>query len=316
MRPVVTVLMAVFDTPRAMLAQAVDSILRQTYRDFEFLILDDGSSDLDTRASLRCLSDRRVRVLWEPHRGLTATLNRGLERAEGRLIARQDADDWSDPGRLARQVPLLETRREIALCGTDAWTHQSDGRPLWPTRLPRDAAEVRRAFRTGNPFIHGSVLFRRAEALAAGGYREEFRCSQDYDFFWRLADRWSAVNLPEPLYHYRYNGGAVSAQKALEQAAAHLAAGQLANARKHGQPECVELALSAARHQVATGRGCLRAELKQADHRLLAGDYREAGRAYGSVLRRHPLSPLAWGKLARWGLFRAFPPARELAFRH
>jgi glycosyltransferase involved in cell wall biosynthesis len=308
--------MAVFDTPRTMLAQAVDSILRQTYRDFEFLILDDGSSDLATRASLRCVADPRVRVLWEPHRGLTATLNRGLERAEGRLIARQDADDWSDPGRLARQVPVLERCREIALCGTDAWTHQCDGQPLWPTHLPSDAAQVRRAFPTGNPFVHGAVLFRRAEALAAGGYREEFHCSQDYDFFWRLADRWSAVNLPEPLYHYRYNGGAISAKRAIEQAAAHLAAGQLAEARKHGRPECVALALDDARRAVAAGRGRVRAELKQADHRLLAGDYQEAGRAYGRVLRSNPLSPLAWGKLARWGLFRAIPPARELAFRH
>jgi glycosyltransferase involved in cell wall biosynthesis len=310
--------MAVRDTPRAMLAQAVESILAQTFCDFEFLILDDGSRDAATHASLATLKDERVRVLWEPHRGLTRTLNRGLERAEGHYIARQDADDWSDVDRLARQVAYLEAHPAMVLCGTDAWAHQSNGRRLWRMRLPTEPQAVRAAMWSRNPFVHGSVMFRRAEALEAGGYREEFRCSQDYDFFWRLAERggagvWAAANLAEPLYHYRYTGGAISARKAIDQGAGHGAARYLAEARSRGEGENVADALARAGKEFAS-RGVLRAELKQADHRLLAGEYRDAARAYLRLLRTHPSSALAWGKMARWGVFAAVPAAREWSF--
>ncbi len=310
----VTVLMAVRDTPVEMLRQAIASIRQQTWRDFEFLILDDGSQQLDTLAEFerQAAEDSRIRVERGPPRGLTRTLNRGLELAAGDVIARQDADDWSEPGRLERQVAFLRDYPGIALCGTNAWTHRHNGRPLWPTRLPQNRASISEALWKGNPFVHGSTMFRTAAARTLGGYREEFPCAQDYDFFWRLSDASGGANLAEPLYHYRYNRGAVSARRAGEQQRAHWAARILAEARRSGQAEDVAGALAAAAFQNDAEP---LAALKQIDHQMLAGDLRMAGRAYAEVLLAHPGSRLAWGKLLRWAVYSSVPPAREWCFR-
>jgi glycosyltransferase involved in cell wall biosynthesis len=313
----VSVLMAVYDTAPDMLEQAISSIRRQTYRDFEFLILDDGSRDERTQEVLKhhAGQDPRIHLYWEPHRGLTATLNRGLQLARGVWIARQDADDWSDPRRLERQLAALSADPNLGLCGTNAWTHQQNGAVLWATQLPERSADVRRAFWLGNPFVHGSTMFRRVHAIEAGGYREQFPCSQDYDFFWRLSERTGALNLAEPLYHYRYSGGAVSARRAAEQARAHGAAQRLARLRQRGEAEDVALALAEGADESQAGEAMLRIALKQADHRLLAGDREGSLRAYAGVLLRHPASALAWGKLLRWAVFHAAPVCREACFR-
>jgi len=311
---VVTVLMAVYDPPLDMLRQAVDSILNQTFADFEFLIVDDGSRDQVVRSFLvqRAKGDVRIRIAWEPHRGLTASLNRGLILATGRFVARQDADDWSAPSRLEQQLAWFRVHPETAVLGTDAWTHQQDGSSLWRLHLPGTHAEILAALPLGNPFVHGSVMFPRAQATAAGGYREEFRCSQDYDFFWRLAERGIAGNLSEALYHYRYTSAAVSAARAGEQARAHQAIRRLGESRRRGEIEDVGRALEEASE---AGDGAWRAQLKQADHRMLAGDYGGAWVAYSGLLESHPANPLAWAKLARLGVFRAFPKLRQACFR-
>ena len=300
----VTVLMPVRDTPRALLAGAVESILRQTFRDFEFLILDDGSTRTETCDYLGGITDPRVHVERGAGCGLTRTLNIGLNMARGDLIARQDSDDWSDPERLAAQVAYFTAHWETVLCGTCAWLHQCDGTRLWRVRLPVLPRDVLAAFEHRNPFMHGAVMFRRTEALAAGGYREEFRCSQDYDFFWRLAERGAAANLAEPLYHYRYRGGSESERKAVEQAVAHIAARALARARHAGEMEDPSAALLAAARELESGSGVFQAELKQADHLLLAGAYRAALASYLKLVAKRPASWFAWGTLARWGVFR------------
>jgi len=312
----VTVLMAVRDTPPDMLRQAIDSIRGQTLREFEFLILDDGSERPETCAELerQAAGDSRVRLMRGPRRGLTRTLNRGLALARGEFIARQDADDWSEPDRLERQAAFLDSHPQIALCGSNAWTHRQDGRPLWATRMPEGPAAIREALWEGNPFVHGSTLFRSGIANALGGYREAFSCAQDYDFFWRLSDAGGAANLPEPLYHYRYSAGAVSARRGAEQAKAHRAAQLLAQARRAGAVEDVARALERAGCELDE-TGPLPIKLKQIDHRLLAGNFGAAGRAYAEVLTVHPASQLAWGKLLRWAVFAAIPPAREWCFR-
>ena len=311
--PAVTVLMAVYDPPLDMLKQAMESILRQTFGDFEFLIVDDGSRDPGVRGFLaqhvttRPKCDPRIRIAGEPHRGLTASLNRGLALARGAWIARQDADDWSEPGRLERQMEFFRAHPETTVLGTNAWTHQRDGRPLWRLRLPAQHGDILRRLPRGNPFVHGSVMFPRAAAAAAGGYREEFRCAQDYDFLWRLAERGSAANLPEALYHYRYTGGSVSAGRAAEQMRAHRAIQRLGAARQSGEPEDVAVALAE-----AGSPNALDALLKQADHLMLAGDYRRAWSSYRTLLGAHPCT---WAKLARLGVFRLFPRLREACFR-
>jgi glycosyltransferase involved in cell wall biosynthesis len=314
--PTVTVLMAVYDPPLEMLDQALESILCQTFTDFEFLIVDDGSRSPVVRGLLaqRARYDRRIRIAGEPHRGLTSSLNRGLTLARGTWIARQDADDWSEPARLERQMEYIEAHPDTGVLGTGAWTHQQDGRPLWPLRLPTAHADILAQLPRGNPFVHGSVIFPRAAAVSAGGYREEFRCSQDYDFLWRLAEQGSAANLAEPLYHYRYTRGSVSAGRAEEQARAHRAIQRLAFARQNGEPEDIAGVLAAVLASARDERS-IAALLKQADHLMLAGDYRHAWSAYSKLLKSHPQDPVAWAKLARLGVFSAFPGLREACFR-
>jgi len=309
----VTVLMPVRDTPAWMLDLAIDSILNQTLRDFEFLIVDDGSRAEATLACLkrRASQDQRIRVEPTGGIGLTRALNCGLDRARGEWIARQDADDWSESGRLELQLDFLRANLEIELCGTAAWMHRRDGGVLWRSRPVRTNAEICAALWKENPFVHGSAVFRAARARSIGGYRVEFTASQDYDFFWRMAETAQAANLGEPLYHYRYSSGAVSACKGIEQARAHRAARLLGQARARGEAENVAAALGAA----LTPGEEFRAALKQTDHRMLAGEYGQAARAYAGLLWSHPASALAWGKMARWGIFVAVPPARELCFR-
>ena len=312
LNPAVTVLMAVYDPPLAMLAQAMDSIQAQTFCDFEFVIVDDGSRDPAVLGLLarRRQRDARIRIASEPHRGLTVSLNRGLAVARGTWIARQDADDWSEPRRLERQMEYIQAHPETTVLGTAAWTHQQDGRRLWPTRLPASHADILLRLPRGNPFVHGSVMFPRAAAASLGGYREEFRCSQDYDFLWRLAERGHAANLPEALYHYRYTSDSVSARRALEQARTHRAVQRLAEARRHGETEDVAAALAQAQNARPVD-----ALLKQADHLMLAGKYRQAWSAYSRLLRSHPRNPRAWAKLARLGVFWSVPGLRETCFR-
>jgi len=340
----ITVLMSVFNTPAPMLERSIESVLSQSLADFEFLILDDGSTAPTTKTYLAqaAARDSRVRLFWEPHRGLTPTLNRGLALAQGQLIARQDADDWSEPERLARQAAYLDSHPETGLLGCAALTHQQDETALWPVCMPQTQAHILAAFESRNPFIHGSVMFRAAAARAVGGYREELRCSQDYDFFWRLTETAGAANLAEPLYHYRYAASSVSVSRAAEQDRGVRAARLLAQARHRGEIENVAQALGnagdpseaqrarrAPAYELETAsrrtpfcasflkdnENGIRAELKQADHLMLAGDYADAARAYWALARTRPTSLLAWAKLARLAVFFLSPPLRRWSFR-
>jgi hypothetical protein len=338
----ITVLMAVYDTPLKLLGQAVDSILGQTCGDFEFLIIDDENQDPATADYLfvRARADARIRLVREPHRGLTASLNRGLELARGAWIARQDADDWSSPCRLKCQLEFLTAHPQMALCGSNAWMHQQAGQPLWRTRLPLTHAAIVAAFPRGNPFVHGSTMFARERARTIGGYRQAFSCAQDYDFFWRLAEAGPVANLTEPLYHYRYTAGSVSVSRAVEQDIACQTARSLAARRSAARTladrgpenngagggvevqESLEVSENVMAELEAGGRqvrqtlaGMLRAQLGQADHLLLAGNYRQALQTYLNLAIGHPASARVWAKLARCGVFLAMPPLREACFR-
>ena len=313
--PQVTVLMTVYDPPLFMLDKAIESVCAQTLGEFEFLVLDDGSREEGTRARLDfwAATDPRVRVFHEPHRGVPGTSNRGLELSRGAFIARHDADDWSEPDRLSRQAAFLQNHPEVSLVGTDTESHSADGKPLWRLRLPHTSEELMRALWTGNPFVHGSTMFRRKLALGIGGYRVQFPCSSDYDFLWRLSEVGEAVNLDEVLYHYRYTSGSISAQRAADQSRSHRAASKLALARLRGEAEDIDQALAEA--EAETKFEAFRARLKQADHRMLAGDFSGAKKAYLDVLRSRPGSGLAWAKILRLAVFCAIPEAREVCFR-
>jgi glycosyltransferase involved in cell wall biosynthesis len=207
--PLITVLLPV-KNGMPFLSEAVASILQQTYRDFELLIIDDGSTD-ETTSYLKSLRDPRLRIRRnEQSQGVARCLNQGLALAATPFIARQDADDISEPERLGRQLAYLTDHPECAVLGTQGWMVDEAGNKLQPFPWrPTGEAEMAAALRVASPFIHGSVLLRREAVKEVGGYREEIRYAEDFDLWLRLANKYKLANLPDSLYRYRVHGGQV-----------------------------------------------------------------------------------------------------------
>jgi glycosyltransferase involved in cell wall biosynthesis len=311
------VLMCVYNEKPALLLAAAESILQQSFRDFEFLIIDDGSTDPRTLAAEKHIAqqDCRVRVHCEPHRGLTSSLNRGLEFTEDEYVFRQDSDDWSDPRRLSEQVGFLDGHPDVDLLGTGYWLLRQDGTVLWPVQPPTVHEEILEALQVENPFCHGSVCIRRRALVATGGYRERFRCCQDYDLFWRIAEHSRVGNLPQALYHYRCTGKSVSATSADEQLRTRRIIKLLASARARGRQEYETSALALIANEFSDSDRNPLGTLQRGDCNVLAGDYCQAWRLYCRAIQRNPGSAVCWLKLLRMCIFACFPPTREWLFR-
>lgn len=193
------------------LADSVASILAQTHSDFEFVILDDASTD-GSHEFLRELAarDRRVRLeRSERHLGSVGAANRVVELASSPLHARMDADDACEPDRLERQLAVLAGAPDAVLVGhladgIDASGRRVRGRDRW--RLLRRSAFP--------PIPHASIMYRREDFLACGGYREEAGSWHDADLILRMATRGRILVLPEALHHFRYNTGSVTLTRA------------------------------------------------------------------------------------------------------
>ena len=199
--PQVTVLMCVYNGARH-LRESVESILNQTMQDFEFLIIDDGSTD-ETPSILRSYRDSRVYVIHEEHRGLTASLQRGIEQARGAFIARIDADDKSYPDRLRLQLEFFRRNPATVLVVSDACGIDADGNVLWYTHLPGDGIEIAWRLLFYNCIAHSSVMFRTREILDLGGYDAYLPYAQDYNMWIRIAKTSRIGVLQMPLVAYR-----------------------------------------------------------------------------------------------------------------
>lgn len=197
----VSVVMSVYNG-EAYLRQAIDSILCQSFTDFEFLVIDDGSTD-QTSAILHSYEDPRIRLLTNPKNvGLSQSLNRGLSEARGEFVARQDADDVSEPERLGRQVAFLDAHPEVALLGT--WYTEIGGAQSRQRALPCDYAAIRWALLFFCPFVHSAVMWRRTlVSSSVGGYDESLRHSMDFELWARIADSFPVANLGEHLVRLR-----------------------------------------------------------------------------------------------------------------
>lgn len=210
--PAVTVLMPAFNAG-PMLREAVDSILAQTFTDFEFLVLDDGSTD-GTVEALRSMGDSRLRIVSNPcNLGLIATLNRGIELARAPLLARMDADDLAHPQRLQRQVEVLAQRPDLALVGTWARVIDETGRPIGQLSPPHRQEELVLAVLDSSPFVHPSVMARTGVLRHLGGYPTDAPHAEDYALWARLLLSHEAANIPEMLLDYRVHPGQVSQRK-------------------------------------------------------------------------------------------------------
>jgi glycosyltransferase involved in cell wall biosynthesis len=197
MTPAVSVLMSVHDGA-PLVAAAVASVLAQTAGDLELIVVDDGSTDA-TPDLLAAVRDPRLRVLRQERTGLTRALNAGLARAVAPLVARLDADDIALPERLERQCAFLAREPAVGLLGTAAREIDSRGALVRIVRPPLDDAALRHALIRANPFVHSSVMVRRALVERAGGYDATLPVAQDYDLWMRLARVARLANLADVL---------------------------------------------------------------------------------------------------------------------
>jgi Glycosyl transferase family 2 len=210
MDPVVSVILPVYNCP-GYVDQAIDSILSQTYSDFELIIIDDGSTD-ETPTILRRRTEPRIRLFTQKNVGLAGTLNRGIELSRGRYIARQDQDDVSFPERLARQVAFLDAHPNCALVGTwaEIWV---EGRKTGRLHAhPSDDSTLKYQLLLNNPFVHSSVMIRKLALDRVGGYSTdpERQPPEDYELWSRIARGFEVANIPEVLHAYREVQGSMS----------------------------------------------------------------------------------------------------------
>jgi glycosyltransferase involved in cell wall biosynthesis len=215
MKVPLSVVMSVYNGA-ATVREAVESVLAQTFREFEFIIIDDGSTDA-TPDVLASFDDPRVRVIRQRNAGLTVSLNRAVREAAGPLIARMDADDVSLPKRFALQVRPFRQHEDLVLVGSDAEIIDRSGRVIGHERHLIHDPEIRRVYPVGNQFVHGSAMFRRTAFDRVGGYDETIRYSQDFDLWWRLLKRGKGANIPESLYRLRDSPGRISEHLSDEQ---------------------------------------------------------------------------------------------------
>ena len=234
--PQISVIMAVYNGQQ-FLREAMNSILGQTFVDFELIVIDDGSHD-DTLAILDSYTDSRIICITnETNIGQTASLNIGIERARGEFIARHDADDVSHPTRFAKQVSFLKEHTAVGLLGTSYRLIDDQGQVLEIERPPTKNSGIQKRLERGNCLCHGSVMMRRDCLDQAGQYRTAFRVTQDYELWLRMAEQCELANLDESLYDFRFHGASVSSNRRGLQLAYQCLALEIATQRRTGQVE-------------------------------------------------------------------------------
>jgi glycosyltransferase involved in cell wall biosynthesis len=225
----VSVVMSVFNGEQ-FLAEAVESILDQSFSDFEFIVINDGSTDrsgamLDTFQE----KDSRLRVYHQENRGLVESLNRGCSIARGKYIARMDADDIAIRDRLRSQIDFMEEHPEIGLLGGVMELIDVNGRVFNTLRPPVDDQPIRSAlYQADCPMYHPTIVMRKTVFASSGGYRTFFLDAEDYDLWLRMAKRSQLANLDAVVLKYRVHPGQVSQRKLIQQSLSTLGACEIA----------------------------------------------------------------------------------------
>ncbi len=196
----------------AYIAQAIDSVLIQTYPDWELIIVDGGSTDNTPAIVARYAEhDARIKYIRQAQKGgVSHDRNVGLRTAQGRYIAILDSDDiWASQDKLAEQLEFFRTHPDHVLVGSGVLEIDTAGRTLARYKNPITDTHIRRAMLFRNPFAHSSVMFLRTAALEIGGYDEVRTIGEDYDLILRLGGKGRMANLPALFLKYRVHPGSV-----------------------------------------------------------------------------------------------------------
>lgn len=208
--PLISVLLPVYNGSQY-LKKSIESILGQTYANFELIIINDGSSD-DSEQIIQSYHDPRIRCFLQENQGLAATLNRGIGLAAGEIIARQDQDDVSLPLRFERQAEFLEAHPRCGMVGTWAEIWVDNERTDRSHRHPVENAMIKLELLFTNPFVHTSVMMRKECLHEVGGYAVDpsRQPPEDYELWSRIARKHETANIPECLVIYREVVGSMS----------------------------------------------------------------------------------------------------------
>lgn len=216
------------------LKPAVESILSQTLVEFEFIIVDDGSTD-STADFLRSLNDPRVAVICQQQMGQHAAAHRGIVAASANYIARMDSDDISDPRRLEQQLSFLDANPHVGLVGSQITRRGESGCGLlshFPTDHDRIVDDL---FHNRHSMCNPSTMFRRELYFTVGGYWAH-NIAEDWDLFLKIADHAKLANLDEPLLSYRFHTGSINGRRIVESQLYNEYAAHLARQRRANQP--------------------------------------------------------------------------------
>ena len=213
--PKISVIMPVYNAPEPYLREAMDSILDQTFRDFEFIIVNDGSTDKNVEKTIKSYKDKRIKYFKKPNSGIIDALNLGLSKARGEFIARMDSDDISHPERFARQLVFFKENSGFSLVGTAIETF---GAGRAPKTVVRPAIVDYMTLMHGCHISHPTVMWRRADFEKYGlAYKTGFGAAEDYEL-WSRAVRFVKIgNIPDVMLRYRLHDGQLTRIKAKKQ---------------------------------------------------------------------------------------------------
>lgn len=236
--PRLTVAMSVYnDGPYV--GEAIDSILQQSFADFEFLIIDDRSTDNSAAViAQRAAQDARITVLESPEKGRVPALNALFAAARAPWVAIMDSDDISMPDRFAQQMAKANSDTRLGVIGCSAFLIDAAGRRIGDgTPKPVTHEDVLESLEDKPLVNHNAVLIRREPVLELGGYHRAYRHAEDYDLWLRLVDRVRFANLPEDLVAYRVYADQVSTKHVVEQTANAAISWQAYLERQAGRPD-------------------------------------------------------------------------------
>ncbi|MBK9283695.1 MAG: glycosyltransferase [Sphingobacteriaceae bacterium] len=206
--PLISVILPVYNAEKY-IVDAINSILNQTFRNFEFIILNDGSKD-NSESIIQSFTDERIRYFKHDNCGLAATLNKGIEYSKGKYIARQDQDDISYPERFAKQIEFLEKNPKICLVGTRARIFTDDLKTYGYHNHPSESSVIMFDLMFNNPFVHSSVIFRKNIIDEVGLYNTTKGMYEDYNLWSRMMFNAGLANLAEVLVDYRHHDQGMS----------------------------------------------------------------------------------------------------------
>lgn len=306
-RPLCSVLMPVYNAERYV-GEAVRSIVEQTCRDWEFVIIDDGSTDRSSEILRECAADEpRIRLIRHPNTGYLRALNEGLGFVQGEYLARMDADDVALPERLERQIAFLAAHPEYVAVGSSLLRIDADGDVLCEEPMPEGHEEIEARLLAGLGALgHPAVTMRRAAVIELGGYREAYYGAEDHDLWLRLAERGRLANLPEALLKSRVHAENFTFVHA-ERARAAVRAAVADACRRRGQPCPTDRPIGSAPPQSDVDR--MRAWTRSA---LYAGHYRTGRKHALAIWRAQPGEADSWVLLIHALLGRGAAPVRAV----